>query len=62
MEKGVVNEMLNCMKSLYGDGMQISRGKKHDYLGMNLHLLVKGQVTVTMVDYLRGVISDFEKV
>ena len=54
--------MLNCMKSLYGDGMQISRGKKHDYLGMNLHLSVKGQVTVTMLDYLKGLISDFEEV
>ena len=44
---------------LYVNDMQIYRWNKHDYLGMNLDLSVKGQVAVTMVDYLKGVISDF---
>ena len=58
--KKVVNKIIDWMKSLFGNGMQISKVKKHDYLGMNLYFLVKGKVTVTMVDYMKGIIYDFE--
>ena len=44
--------MLEWTKSLYGKNMKISRVKKNDYLGININLW-------TMVDYLKGVISDF---
>jgi hypothetical protein len=37
----------------------VSRGKKHDYLGMDLDFSVPGEVSVTMIDYLKGVIQDF---
>ena len=47
--------MLEWTKSLYGKNMKISRVKKNDYLGININLS-------TMVDYLKGVISDFEEV
>ena len=36
----------------------MSRGKKHDYLGMYLNFSVPGEVRVTMVDYLKKVIVD----
>ena len=62
VDTGVVDKMIEWMNGLYGNGMLISRGKKHDYLGMNLDFSVKGQVAVNMVDYLKGVISDFEEV
>ena len=51
--------MIECMKGMYGDEMWISQGKKHDYLGMGLDLLVPGEVRVTMVYYLNNVIGDF---
>ena len=62
VDKEVVDKMIVWMKGLYGNDMRIYRGKKHYYLGMNLELSVKGQVEVTMVEYLKGVISDFEEV
>ena len=36
----------------------MSRGKKHNYLGMDLNFSVLGEIRVTMVDYLRKVIAD----
>ena len=41
---------------------EFPKGKKHDYLGMNLDFLLKVQVAVTMVEHPKGVISDLEKV
>ena len=52
--------MIKWMKSLYVNKMQISKGKKHDYLGINIDFSVKGKVAVTMVEFLKRIISDFE--
>jgi hypothetical protein len=40
----------------------VSRGLVHDYLGMTLDYTKKGEVKVTMVDYLKGVLGDFPEV
>jgi hypothetical protein len=40
----------------------VSRGKKHDYLGMDLNFSIAGEVKITMIDYLKGVLEDFRKV
>ena len=61
MEKEVLDKIIEWMKGLYGDDMRIYRGKKHGYLGMNLDFSVKFQVAVTMLNYLKGLISDFEE-
>jgi hypothetical protein len=37
----------------------MSRGKRHDYLGMDLNFTVKREVQVTMIPFLKGVITDF---
>jgi hypothetical protein len=42
--------------------MRISRGNRHDYLGMDLDYSVPGEVPVTMVDYLKRVITEFPEV
>ena len=39
--------------------MHGSRGDRHDYIGMRLEFSKKGEVQVSMEDYLRGVIDDF---
>lgn len=45
-----------------GEGaMTVRRGKVHDYLGMTLNYSVPRQVTVDMVDYVKQMVSDFEK-
>jgi hypothetical protein len=49
-------------KKNYGGDMIVSRGRRvHDYLGMTLDFTKKGEVKVTMIDYLKKVISDFPK-
>jgi hypothetical protein len=45
-----------------GTKMHVSRGLVHEYLGMTLGYTVKGEVKITMVDYLKGVIGDFPEV
>ena len=41
VDKELVDEMIDWMKSLYRNDMRISRGKKHDYLGMNPEFSVR---------------------
>jgi hypothetical protein len=55
----VVDEMISWLKSIYGEDMRVSRGKRHDYLGMDLDHSVTGEVQVTMVDYLKRIITEF---
>ena len=41
--------------------MTVSRGKVHKYLGMTLDYTVRGQVQITMIDFLDKVLIDFDK-
>jgi hypothetical protein len=41
--------------------MVASRGKKHQYLGMNLDYTTTGQVKITMIDYVEEVLTAFSK-
>ena len=46
----------------YGSGkMTVSIGKVHKYLGMTLDYTVRGQVQITMIDFLDEVLIDFDK-
>ena len=52
-------------ESIFEDGlgkMTVSRGKVHKYLGMILDYTVRGQVQITMIDFLDKVLIDFDKV
>ncbi len=52
-------------ESIFEDGsgkMTVSRGKVHTYLGMTLDYTVRGQVKITMFDYIDEIITAFEKV
>jgi hypothetical protein len=57
-----VSKLITWLKSVYGEDMRVSRGKAHDYLGMTLDFTNKGEVKVTMIDYLKGVINDFPEI
>ena len=37
--------------------MKVSRGKVHKYLGMTLDFTTKGQVKISMVDYVKEVVD-----
>ena len=51
-------------ESIFEDGtgkMSVSRGKVHQYLGMTLDFSVKGQVKVSMFEYIDEIIEAFDK-
>jgi hypothetical protein len=54
-----VTKVIEWPKGIYGDNMHVSRGLVHEYLGMTLDYTVKGEVKITIVDYLKGVIGYF---
>jgi hypothetical protein len=63
----VVDETIAWLRveyeSIFEDGlgaMKIHRGKVHKYLGMTLDFLHKGQCTVTMHDYLDGILKAYD--
>jgi hypothetical protein len=43
----------------YGVAVATHRGKVHDYLGMIFDFSAKGEVMVTMVEYIKDIIKDF---
>jgi hypothetical protein len=51
-------------ESIFEDGtgaMTVSRCKIHKYLGMTLDFTVRGQVRITMFDYVDEIVTDFDK-
>jgi hypothetical protein len=61
MEYDEVTSMINWLEGIYGD-MKVSLGKKQYYLGMTIAYTKKGEVKVTIIDYMKGVIEDFPEV
>jgi hypothetical protein len=68
METKVNDEFIEILReeyeSIFEDGsgkMIVNRGKKHTYLGMQLDFTVPGQVSVSMLDYVREIVETFEK-
>jgi hypothetical protein len=51
-------------ESIFEDGsgaMTVSRGKIHKYLGMTLDYTVRGQVKITMFNYVDEILTAFDK-
>ena len=49
---------------LFKDGsgkMMLCQGKIHDYLGMNLDYIIKREVKITMIQYIKEMIQDFRE-
>jgi hypothetical protein len=64
----VVDSMIKYLRqeyeSIFEDGsgaMTVSRGKIHKYLGMALDYTVRGQVKITMFDYVDEILTAFDK-
>jgi hypothetical protein len=59
----VVDDLITDLVSEFGKETPLSksRGKVHDYLRMTLDFSVPGQVTVTMIDYIKMICMDLPK-
>jgi hypothetical protein len=64
----VMNRMIRYLRqeyeSIFEDGsgaMVVSRGKIHKYLGMTLDYTVRGQVRISMFDYVDEILTAFDK-
>jgi hypothetical protein len=59
----VVDDLIADLDSEFGKETPLSksRGKVHNYLGMMLDFSVPGQVTVTMIDYIKMICMDLPK-
>jgi hypothetical protein len=64
----VMDSMIEYLRqeyeSIFEDGsgtMTVSRGNIHKYLGMTLDYTVRGQVKITMFDYVDQIITAFDK-
>jgi hypothetical protein len=57
-----VTKVIDWLKGIYGDNTHVLRGLVHDYLGMTMDYTTKGEVKVTIVDYLKGVLGGFPEV
>jgi hypothetical protein len=60
---GVVDDLIADLDSEFGKETPLSKlwGKVHDYLGMTLDFSAWGQVTVTMIDYIKMICMDLLK-
>jgi hypothetical protein len=60
----VVDQFIEDMECEFGKETPLlnqSRGKVHDYLGMTLDFSKPGEVTITMINYLKGLLHDAPK-
>jgi hypothetical protein len=51
-------------ESIFEDGsgrMTVRRGRVHKYLGMTLDYTIRGQVNISMFDYINEIINAFDK-
>ena len=51
---------IEWLRGIYGN-LQISGGKKHEYLGMDIDYTTEGKVTFSIEKYTRNVIAEFPK-
>jgi hypothetical protein len=61
---GMIRYLRQEYESIFEDGsseMAVSRGKIHKYLGMTLDYTVRGQVKISMFDYVNEILSTFAK-
>jgi hypothetical protein len=63
VQSSVVDQFIADMEGEFGKETPLnkSRGKVHDYLGMTLDFSKSGEVTVTMIDYIKGILHDAPK-
>jgi hypothetical protein len=68
LKNKVMDSMIEYLRqeyeSIFEDGsgaMTVSRGKTHNYLGITLEYTVRGQVKITMFDFVDEILTAFDK-
>ena len=68
VDRGVVMQMSVWLKKTYerlfkdsSRAMKLNRGMIHEYLGMTLDYSTRGEVKITMYNYIRDIITDFKQ-
>ena len=63
IDSEINDKFIKYMRDKYEDEeigiLKATRGKVHDYLGMNLDFSTKGEVKIGMIDYVKEMINDF---
>ena len=59
----VVTKYIKKLDGVYGktDPMSITRGKKHEYLGMTIEFIGSKQVQITMYDFIKKMLNEIPK-
>ena len=57
-----VTKFILGLAKIYGDKISIHRGKVHDYLGMDLDYSNNGMVKISMIKYIKKILSQFPEV
>ena len=57
-----MTQFLRDMGKIYGDGITVTRGKIHTYLGMDFDYSTPHTVKVSMIKYAKEVLDDFPEV
>ena len=58
VDPNVVTKELKRLEKKYGE-LKIKRGPKHEYLGIDFDFGVEGEVKISMIPYVKSIISDF---
>lgn len=59
-DQGVIDDFLDDLKAEFGkeDELSVTKGLKHNYLGMNIDYSLQGKVVFTMYDFFEDVIVE----
>jgi len=61
MDIKVVNVVLDMIKGHFGE-IKVTRGKKHNFLGMNVRMREDGKLELDMEELLKEILEDFGEV
>ena len=61
MDPNVVSDFMKWINDTYGaiGEVKVTRGKLHEYLGMKLDYIMKGQVSIDMVEHIKSMVESF---
>ena len=54
-----ITNFMNCLAVIYGEKLTVHRGLVHDYLEMDLDYTAKGEVGISMINYVDKILEGF---
>ena len=58
-ESTEVTKLMMALDGIYGNGLSVTRGKVHSYLGMDFDFSAMGDVKLSMIPYANQIDDDF---